>query len=170
MLVQSTPDLVRGTSGPVRDDVSVADALRGLRDALAAGEVSTAQAASKLTAILACLRLSTIDPFGPTRDASGDIRPPRFTFAGYCGECFKPDCRDPECIRSWKQPRWVICSVCSGTGYKDHDHDDASVACDACFNGVHEVASSAMSASLTADSHRHPLVQGAPDLPIGWQV
>jgi hypothetical protein len=132
MLIQPTHVVAGGASGRTvhsSEVPAIPVELANLRDELAAGEVTTLQAASRLTALL------TTAPSKPRTDAStfvfGRFTFPRWTFGGYCTVCTVYACQDPQCAATITRWRWKPCTTCKGSMLKDIDYGPDS-ACDLC--------------------------------------
>lgn len=63
------------------------------------------------------------------------VKPPRWTFAGYCLWCADRYCRSDRCINLHVASVWMVCPDCNGTmTMAEFTH------CDGCFGGVIEAA------------------------------
>lgn len=115
-----------GTSGhdmSTRQIPTVAE-LVNLRDALAADEVTPAQAVTRLNALLA----TTAVP-APT---DGVLLPSRLNFAGYCDVCLHFLCQDSKCTQVWDRLQWSVCDRCLGSGYADFRANGPDGSCEPC--------------------------------------
>lgn len=71
----------------------------------------------------------------PAQLTSIVVKPPRWTFAGWCLWCADRYCHSPRCIALHLASVWTVCPDCDGTmtaGGVEH--------CQSCFGGVIEAA------------------------------
>jgi hypothetical protein len=139
MLVQPTyTSPAGGASGRdvcSSESAAISVKLANLRDELANGEVSTAQAASRLTALLATLS-------DPRTDAPAPLHRfafPRWTFGGYCTICLVYACQDPKCAATHARYTWAVCPDCKGSSLRDleaNGPDNANDFCDCTFGAI----------------------------------
>lgn len=171
MLVQPTHVVpAGGTSGhDVRslELAMISTNVANLRDELTNGEVNTAQAASRLTALLATLSDHCADtPTSPRRFAL-----PRWTFGGYCTNCLAYACQDPACTDTLTNHWWRVCPDCKGSGYRDIDYlSDQCDPCDRCDCTFGAVETTVWDGDDLASSDRH-LNPGDVDRPVyTWPI